>query len=275
MTSWDPDAYERFKRERDRPALDLLLRIPSDLDPREIWDLGCGTGEHADLLARRHPQARVHGLDSSADMLNRARGRDTDVDWVEGDLAAFAPTEPAELIFSNAALQWVDGHETLIPRLASALSEGGVLACQIPIAHDSDWHLALRDLARDAVWANWFAKVQPARPVAGATRFYDWLAPTCAEIDIWTTTYVHVLEGEDPAVEWMRGTALRPYLDALTDPGAREAFLDVYRERLRALLPRRTDGATLLPFPRLFIIARRRGPGRMTDRRGSAGAAGP
>lgn len=257
MRTWDPDLYDRFKPQRDRPALDLLLRIPGDLDPREIWDLGCGTGEHAAVLAARHPSARVHGLDSSAQMLARAHARQVEVDWVLADLADFAPKAPPDLIFTNAALQWAPDHAALIPRLASSLAGEGVFASQMPTAHDCDWHLALRALAAEAAWVDRLRDVRGVQPVAAPERYYDWLSPICAEIDIWSATYLHVLEGRDPAVEWMRGTALRPYLDALTDPAEREAFLADYRTRVRAVLPPRPDGTTLFPFPRLFILARR------------------
>jgi trans-aconitate 2-methyltransferase len=147
MPSWDPDVYERYKTYRDRPALDLLLQIPADLGPEEIWDLGCGTGEHAALLAARHPLARVHGLDSSADMLAQARRRPAGVDWRQGDIADFDPATPPHLIFSNAALHWLGDHQRLIPRLANLLSEGGVLAIQMPISFTSAWHVAMRDVA--------------------------------------------------------------------------------------------------------------------------------
>ncbi len=257
MPSWNPDVYERFKTYRDRPALDLLLRIPGDLDPSEIWDLGCGTGEHAAVLAARHPKARVHGLDSSAEMLARARARSADVDWVQADFAAFAPERPPNLIFTNAALQWAPDHAALVPRLASSLAAQGVFACQMPAAHNSAWHTALRGLAAEPAWIERFRQVRGVQPVAAPERYYDWLSPICAEVDIWSTTYLHVLEGDDPAVEWMRGTALRPYLDALTDPVEGEAFLADYGTRVRAALPPRADGTTLFPFPRLFIFARR------------------
>jgi trans-aconitate 2-methyltransferase len=257
MPSWDPETYERFKAERDRPALDLLLRIPVDLNPVEIWDLGCGTGEHAAVLAARHPGARVHGLDSSADMLARARARETPVDWVRADLADFEPKVAPDLVFSNAALQWASDHQTLLPRLASRLAAGGVFACQMPTAHNCGWHLALRDLAAEAPWTDRLSRVAGVRPVAAPEQYYDWLSPLCGEVDIWSTTYLHALEGDDPVVDWMRGTTLRPYLDVLTDAAEHTAFLAAYRDRVRAVLPARSDGATLFPFPRLFILARR------------------
>jgi trans-aconitate 2-methyltransferase len=257
MPSWDPVIYERYKTYRDRAALDLLLQIPADLDPHEIWDLGCGTGEHAAVLAARHPGAEVHGLDSSPDMLAQARRRETRVAWVEADVAAFAPKATPDLIFTNAALQWVAGHERLFPNLAGRLSRDGVFACQMPQTWDCPWHVALRETADDPRWAEHFAAVGRAPPVADPEAYYDWLAPVCGSVDIWSTTYLHVLEGEDPVVDWMMGTGLRPYLDALAEPHVRSAFLDAYRDRVARVVPMRADGTTLFAFPRLFILARR------------------
>lgn len=257
MPSWDPAVYERYKTYRDRPALDLMVQIPADLDPREVWDLGCGTGEHAALLAMRHPRAKVHGLDSSPEMLARARERKEPVDWVAAGIEDFAPQVPPDLIFTNAALQWLPDHGRLYPRLAGMLAEGGVFACQAPMAFETEHHRLLRRTADEGPWAQALADARQIGPTPAMADYYGWLAPVCREIDIWTTTYLHVLEGDDPVVEWMAGTALRPYLDRLTDPGLREGFLDAFRARIAAAFPARADGVTLFPFPRLFVIARR------------------
>lgn len=257
MPSWDPAQYERYKAYRDRPALDLMAQIPTDLSPAEIWDLGCGTGEHAAVLARRHPQARVHGLDSSPDMLARARERPERIDWVQGDIAAFQPERAPDLIFTNAALQWLPDHGRLFPRLVRALAPGGVFACQVPTTFETEWHMLMREAAAQGSWAERLAEVRGVRPVASPEAYYDSLSPL-AEVDIWSTTYLHVLTGGDPVVDWMLGTGLRPYLDVLSDEGERAAFVDAYRRKVAAAFPRRADGATLFPFPRLFILARRR-----------------
>ena len=124
MTVWDPALYNRYKAYRERPALDLLLRLPQDLEPREIWDLGCGAGEQAAVLKLRHPAARVRGLDASAEMLDDARRRTADVEWIQGDIAAFAPETAPDLIFTNAALQWLPDHEELVPQPRSQISRG-------------------------------------------------------------------------------------------------------------------------------------------------------
>jgi len=257
MTSWDPNQYERFKSQRDRPALDLMVQVPTDFSPRRIWDLGCGTGEHAALLSLRHPEADVRGLDASEAMLGRARQRPGKVQWVQGDIAAFSPTEPPDLIFTNAALQWLPDHQTLFPRLVSLLAPGGVFACQVPVTFNAVWHVKLRAAAAESPWSEAMKRIRDVQPVASAQDYYDWLTPL-AETDIWSTTYLHALEGDDAIVEWMKGTGLRPYLQALATEAERESFIALYRRSVAIDFPQREDGVTLFPFPRLFIIARRR-----------------
>jgi trans-aconitate 2-methyltransferase len=256
-TVWDPAQYERYKTYRDRPALDLMVQIPSDLEPREIWDLGCGAGEHAALLSRRHADARVHGLDSSPDMLAAARERPEEVAWVEGSIADWAPEVAPDLIFTNAALQWVPDHQSLIPHLVETLAPGGVFACQLPKSHGAPWYDLLRETVADPRWRDRIADARAVLPLLADETYYDLLSRSCDQIDIWSTTYLHALEGEDPVVDWMLGTGLRPYVQALSDPDERAAFLSAYRERVSGAFPRRSDGVTLFPFPRLFLLARR------------------
>lgn len=259
LPHWDPDQYARFEAERDRAALDLLLRLPDDLEPREIWDLGCGAGQHAALLKRRHPQSAVHGLDASPDMIARARSRREDVDWRVGDIAAWAPERPVDLIFANASLHWLADHAILFPRLAAALAPGGALAVQMPMAHGTVHHGLLREVAADGPWAASLASVARMPPLLSTVEYYGRLADSCDRIDVWTTTYLHALTGDDAVLEWMRGTALRPYLGALGVAGIdADPFLAALGDRLAAAFPRRPDGVTLMPFPRLFLVARRR-----------------
>jgi trans-aconitate 2-methyltransferase len=258
MPTWDPDVYQRYKAYRDRPALDLMLQIPRDLQPREIWDLGCGTGEHAALLAARHPDARVHGLASSAEMLARGRALRGDIDWVQGDIAGFSPPVAPDLIFTNAALQWLGDHQALFPRLLGQLAPGGVFACQVPVVTDDGWRRSLRETAADGPWAPRLAGLAPVQSGLDPRPYHDWLSPLSAELDVWVTTYVHALGGDDPIIDWTSGTSLRPFLEALEDAAERAAFLAAWRARLAVDYPRRADGVTLFPFPRMFLVARRR-----------------
>ncbi len=257
--AWDPKQYNRFEAQRDRAALDLLLRLPEDFSPTEIWDLGCGTGQHAALLKRRHPDARVHGMDSSVAMLEQARALSADVDWSVGDIASWRPEQPADLILANASLQWLTDHAALFVHLARALAPDGLLAVQMPMAWETRHHRIMRETAAEGPWASVLTDVDTIAPLLTAEAYYEALAPLCDDIDIWSTTYLHVLAGDDAVLEWMKGTALRPYLTALSsDPAMQEAFLKTLGERLSSAFPRRAGGATLLPFPRLFLVAQRR-----------------
>lgn len=256
---WDPVQYNRFQAQRDRPAFDLLLRLPEDLAPREIWDVGCGTGHHAAMLKRRWPDAAVHGLDSSAAMLNEARALPDAVEWIEGDLTTWAPSRPVDLMLANASLQWAPDHRALFATLCGGLASGGVLAVQMPLAWETRHHALMRQTASEGVWRDRLRGVDTIAPLLDPDVYYDVLAKYCDDIDIWSTTYLQVLDGENAVLEWMKGTALRPYLSALEgDAELSAAFLSSLSARLGAAFPRRPDGVTLLPFPRLFLTARRR-----------------
>lgn len=256
--AWDPLQYSRFECERDRAAHDLLARLPDDLAPEEIWDLGCGAGQHAVRLKRRWPDARVHGLDSSAAMLEQAKGRDADVDWSLGDIAAWTPERAVDLILANASLHWLPEHEALLRRLTGALAPGGVVAVQMPMAHGTRHHTLMREVAAAGPWAEALAGVATIAPLLEPERYYAVLAENCGDIDIWSTTYLQALTGPDAVLEWMKGTALRPFLGALPAEATREAFLNGLGERLSSAFPRGEDGTTLMPFPRLFLVARKR-----------------
>lgn len=256
---WDPHQYSRFEAERDRPALDLLLRLPGDLELRSIVDLGCGAGQHAALLKRRHPRAHVTGLDASAAMLEQARGLGGDVDWVEGDLATWEPEGPLDLIFANASLQWLPDHQALLRRLTGLLAPGGVIAVQMPLSWDTLHYRVMRQVRGEGPWADRLEERRTIQALLDPADYYDALAERCGDIDIWSTTYLHALTGEAPVLEWMKGTALRPHLTALADdPAMKAAWLSALSDALSRAFPPRPDGVTLLPFPRLFLIARRR-----------------
>lgn len=259
---WSPRQYLKFAQPRARPALDLLdvvMRAFSrDEGPRAVFDLGCGTGITTRLLAERWPAARVTGIDSSPPMLAQARALtdDASIEWREADLAAWSPPGDADLLFSNAALQWLDNHEQLFPHLIGPLRPGALLAVQMPRNYDQPSHENMVAAARSGPWWARLEPIMRTRPVARPEDYFDILAAHARELDIWETTYVHALEGDDAVLEWTAGTGLRPYLQALEGED-RNGFLAAYGELTRAAYPRRADGRTLFPFRRLFIVARR------------------
>ena len=251
---WDPEHYLRFGDERLRPALDLLARVPHP-GPARVVDLGCGSGSAMPALRSRFPGAALRGVDGSAEMLAKARAAGFDTE--QADIAAWAPADPADVLFSNAALHWLPGHAALFPRLLGRLAPGGVLAVQMPHMHAAPVRAAQDRLAAEGPWARLLAGVTSAPAVADAAWYYDLLAPRTAALDIWTTEYLHVLRGEDPVARWALGSSLRPYMDALEgEPELREGFLAAYASEMRRAYPPQADGAVLLPFRRLFILAR-------------------
>lgn len=252
--TWDPSQYLKFASERLRPAIDLLSHVPLEA-PATIYDLGCGAGNVTRLLKERWPAGAVTGVDSSPEMLARAREAAPGLAWIEADLATWSPPAPADLIYSNAALHWLDDHAALFPRLLGLLRSGGTLAVQMPRNHGAPSHTGMIAAARSGPWAARLEPLLRPDPVAEPGFYYDVLRPEAAALDIWETEYLHALEGDDPVVSWTRGTALKPLLDALAEPD-RSAFLDDYRARMRAAYPRRGDGRTLFPFRRLFLVAR-------------------
>lgn len=259
-TRWDPGQYLKFAGERERPAGELLQRVPLSA-PALVFDLGCGTGNATLLMAARWPQATVYGLDNSKEMLEKAQAESSSVRWVEADIRTWTPAQSPDLIYSNAALHWVEEHAVIFPRLAGFLRSGGCLAVQMPLSWDAPSHRLMREtldeLGRRRGALLGTADLRESmnrRPVLATQTYYDLLSPRAQTIDIWETEYLQVLTGDDPVLEWVRGTGLRPILNGLADD-ERALFLAEYRQRLRAAYPARPDGATLYPFRRLFIVA--------------------
>jgi trans-aconitate 2-methyltransferase len=255
MTDWNADLYLRFEDERTRPSIDLLARVPGT--PAHCIDLGCGPGNSTELLVRRFPQARVSGLDSSPDMIEKARKRLPRNPFLLADLATWAPQERVDLLFANAVLQWLPDHRRILGRLVDGLSQGGSLAVQMPDNLDEPSHVAMRAVAAEGPWAAKLGAAGEARSaIAPIEDYHAWLTGAGCRVDIWRTTYVHPLQGAAAVVSWFSSTALRPYLDPLPEP-ERAAFLAAYEARIAAAYPARPDGTVLLRFPRLFMVATR------------------
>ncbi len=251
--AWDPAQYLRFSDQRLRPALDLLAQVPLTA-PGRVVDLGCGAGNVTVILKQRFPSAEVIGVDASASMLEKARIAAPACRFEQGDFASWQPAAAPDLIFTNAALQWVGGHAELLPRLVSLLAPAGVLAVQMPAMHNAPLRQLQYEVAAQGPWAARLASHASAPPILEASAYWDLLRRLAVSLDIWETTYLHPLTGADAVVEWAAGSSLRPFLEPL-EPDQREAFRRAYAEALRPHYPRRDDGTTLLPFRRMFLVA--------------------
>eukprot|EP00762_Andalucia_godoyi_P008472 ANDGO_05779.mRNA.1 Trans-aconitate 2-methyltransferase len=272
--SWDAAQYLLHNDLRSRPAVDLLQRAMSVMKSKpavttpvsqvQIVDLGCGPGNSTRIIASAFPSATITGIDSANDMLDKAN-RDTsaseypNIRFQNQDLTHWVPREQQDLIFSNALYQWVANHDQLFPALAAALKpQTGVLAIQMPRNFQAPSHVLLRKLAGDASepWEPLLRGRLPENPVADPVDYYAMLAGLCAKVDIWETEYLQVLKGENPVLEWVKGTALVPVRAALQqDPDLFARFEAKYASALRDAYPVRPDGTTLFPFRRIFIVA--------------------
>jgi trans-aconitate 2-methyltransferase len=254
---WDARQYLRYADERSRPFADLLARV-SQTNVRFLADLGCGPGNLTRTLAERWPDAQVLGVDNSSEMLEQARplaiaGR---LDFVQADITSWSPERPVDLLVSNAALHWLPDHDVLLARLVKLLSSDGTLAVQMPYHFQNPAHLMIEETKADRRWREALKGVglhqQSVLPLAWyAERLHD----LGLAVDAWQTTYLHVLSGDNPVLEWFKGSALRPLLQAL-EPQAQVEFLRELGDRLKAAYPPR-GGVTFLPFPRLFFVATR------------------
>jgi len=249
MPTWDPQHYLAYAGQRGRPFVDLLARVGTEA-PATVVDLGCGPGNMTRLLADRWPHAAVTGVDSSARMIEQARAEQPDLTWVESDLRDWR--EPADVVLSNAALQWLPEHLELLPSIAALAGEW--LAFQVPGNFDEPSHAIPLELAASAPYAAHAASAE--RPGSYDPVAYLDVLRGEFDVDAWETTYLHLLEGEDAVFDWISGTGLRPILQALPDQ-LRSAFLDELKPRLRQAYPVR-NGVVVMPFRRIFVVGRRR-----------------
>jgi trans-aconitate 2-methyltransferase len=258
--TWSAQQYLAFEDERTRPVRDLLAAVAA-VSVRTAVDIGCGPGNSTEVLAARFPHATVSGFDSSRDMIAAARKRMPGLkfevldlkDWIEGSAVLDGAID---VVLANAVLQWMPDHAALFPALAAKLAPGGHLALQVPDNLDEPAQRLMREIAAEPRWRDKLAAAERARiPIESAECYYRLLRACCARVDVWRTTYYHPLAGASAIVEWFKGTGLRPFLDPL-GPDEREAYLARYLEGLAQLYPSR-GGEVLLPFPRLFVVARR------------------
>jgi trans-aconitate 2-methyltransferase len=253
MHTWDPDRYLTYADERGRPFVELVARIGAT-KPADVVDLGCGPGNLTTLLRERWPEADIHAVDSSPEMIAKARDADPTIAFEVADLRTWVTQAgPVDVLVSNATLQWVPGHLDLLPALVGRVRSGGWFAFQVPGNFDEPSHTIRRDLAAEAPYATHTEGV--AVPSShDASVYLEALTRRGCTVDAWETTYLHTLSGDPDAVfTWVSGTGARPTLQALPED-LRPEFEEEFRKRLRTAYPVR-DGRVVLPFRRIFVVA--------------------
>jgi trans-aconitate 2-methyltransferase len=251
---WDPTTYLTFADHRGRPFHDLVGRIAAR-EPRRVVDLGCGPGNLTETLTQRWPSATLDALDSSPEMVKAARARGINAHM--GDVTEWTPEPDTDVVVTNAVLQWVPNHTELLRRWTRELPPGAWLAMQVPGNFAAPSHVLTRELAASPTWRQPLADValREEDAVSTPTEYADLLVDEGCEVDAWETTYAQRLSGEDPVLNWIAGTALRPIRAALDDERWAE-FVSDLTPKLRAAYPTRSDGTTWFEFRRVFVVAR-------------------
>lgn len=256
MSSWNADQYLKFGDERTRPAADLAARVALD-EPASIADLGCGPGNSTQVLRQRWPSAEIVGVDSSPEMIQSAKKCYPLQKWVLADAADWTPPSSLDLVYSNAALQWLPDHGPLVRRLLGLAAQGGALAFQIPSGTFATVRTLIHDISHDATWNHRMEAARGALTMESPAFYYDALCDIASRLDIWETEYHHLLPNTAAIVDWMAGTGLRPFLAALDNEDERVEFVRELRRRVGEAYETRADGRVLFPFRRTFVIAYR------------------
>lgn len=256
MTDWNPELYLKFGSERTQPSRDLVSRIQLDR-PRRIIDVGCGPGNSTEVLKQRFTESQVIGLDSSEDMIRRARGQYPDGTWICADASEYDYGGGFDIIFSNAVLQWIPRQESLIDLLVENLAPDGILAVQIPANRQSPLHQATTTVAAE-IWPQETEGCSGLLHYKEPGFYYDVLAAHSVDVDIWETTYIHVLDSHDDLIEWYRSTGMKIFLKALESEVDRAEFAHLVLERVTPLYPTAKNGKILFPFRRIFFTAAKR-----------------
>lgn len=254
MSTWNPEAYLKFEKERTQPSRDLAARIEAR-QPRSAVDIGCGPGNSTAVLAARWPGAEIVGVDSSPEMIKKAAEEYPHGRWILADASSWQPERTFDVVFSNATIQWIPDHATLIPRLYGMANPNGALAIQVPANNSSPLHLALLSVTQRSEWNSRFKKGDDAITYNSEEYYYDLLAPLSERIELWRTTYYHILESHQNLIDWYSTTGMKVYLSRLENEQDELQFKRQVLEECRPHYPVQRDGRILFPFKRIFMIA--------------------
>ena len=254
MLNWNPQQYLKFAGERTQPSIDLAARIAVD-NPTHVIDIGCGPGNSTQVLTKRWPAAKVLGLDSSAEMISKASKDYPELEWVTADASEYEFRRKYDVVFSNAALQWIPDQEHVIVKLLSAVSEGGVLAVQVPADVNSHLRKAVIATAAERRWSALAEGAENVIVYHDVDFYYDLVSTTAIRLDIWETIYYHVLDSHRDLVEWYKGTGMRPFLERLPDDASRDEFEEEVLRKISGVYKISGNGKLLYPFRRIFFVA--------------------
>jgi len=251
---WNPDLYLKFKNERTQPSIDLTFRINIE-SPENIIDIGCGPGNSTQILVQRWPNSNIIGIDNSPGMIEKARSDYPDQEWILSNASEFISDVLFDIVFSNATIQWIPNHDKLIPKLLSLLSSKGALAIQLPQFRNMPVGKALENIADKDRWKKKTLGCKELYTFHEYGFYYDLLQKHANKIDMWETSYFHVLDSHYSILEWIRSAGMKPYLERLESENDKFAFENEVLKEIKKLYPVQQDKKVVFPFKRLFFIA--------------------
>ena len=251
---WNPQLYLKFKNERAQPSVDLVSRINLE-NPRKIIDIGCGPGNSTQILVQRWPDSKVFGLDNSPGMIEKAKMDYPDQEWILRDASQIDNKEKYDIVFSNATIQWIPDHEKLLTGLVNMVNKNGALAIQLPKFRDMPVGKAISRVARKETWRNLIADCDGLFTMHDKRFYYDLLVNQVSSVEIWETSYIHVMESHLIILDMLRSTGLRPYLERLESEEMKAEFEEYLLEEIKRDYPLQKNGKVLFPFERLFFVA--------------------
>lgn len=255
MSDWKPNLYLTFEKERTQPSIDLVTRIEND-NPKRIIDIGCGPGNSTNVLKSRWPYAEIIGMDKSQAMIEQARKKYENIDWICADASHnLSNVGQFDIVFSNAAMQWIPDQHLLLPNLFSIVRINGVMAVQVPCTQNMPIHTELEKLISTSKWEGHFMSLASTYSIHTADFYYGVVSRLTPQIDLWQTDYYHTMNSHQDIVKWYSGSGLRPYLDCLSDDALKTEFMSDYENMLKNSYPLQKDNKVLFPFTRIFFIA--------------------
>jgi len=251
---WQPAVYLKFGRERTQPSVDLASRVELDRVER-IVDVGCGPGNSTAVLRARWPCAHVTGMDSSPEMIERARADYPQGEWTVADIREWNGDPGFQVVFSNATLHWIPDHASLIPRLFGLVAPGGVVAAQVPAIHDSPVHQAARRVSESEKWSPVLSGSAETLTYHPESFYYEHLSRHSSRVELWHTIYYHIMGSHQEIIEWYSSSGLKAYLSRLASEAEKARFKQEVLAACRGDYPALPDGKILFPFKRLFMVA--------------------
>lgn len=253
---WNPDAYLTFDRERIQPSIDLVSRIAIE-NPRTIIDVGCGPGNSTQILSQRWPEGEITGIDNSPNMIERATRDFPNQNWILLDAGRDAIPGTYDIVFSNAAIQWIPNHFQLFEKFKAILSDNGILAVQLPLLFDMPLGQSIARISREDPWSIATRDANDQFTIHTISDYYDFLSPLFSSVEIWTSDYFHVMDSADAILEMIRSTGLRPYLDRLQNETEKRGFEQRVLADIKRTYPSQKNGKVLFPFKRLFFVGKK------------------